>query len=194
MWLIVGLGNPGEEYGETYHNVGFRVLARIAGDRNSRIRQRCGRALISSPVELGGQSAVLVAPQTYMNDSGSALPPVFERFEAAPKDMIVIYDDVALPLGRIRLREKGSAGGHNGIKSIVSTLGSDEFLRIRVGIQPERPVGEVREFVLSRVAKTDRDLLDKAEEMAVKAVLSLIANGIEKAMAEFNGVDLRKDN
>ena len=104
------------------------------------------------------------------------------------------YDDVALPLGKIRLREKGSAGGHNGIKSIISTLKSDEFLRVRVGIKPDRPVGDVREFVLSRVAKADRDLLERAEEIAAKASASLIAGGIEKAMAEYNGVDLRKDN
>ncbi len=194
MWLIVGLGNPGEEYEDTYHNVGFRVLARIAAGQNTRIRQRCGRALISGKVELGGQPAVLVAPQTYMNDSGSALPAVFDRFGAGPKDMIVIYDDVALPLGKIRLREKGSAGGHNGIKSIISTLKSDEFLRVRVGIKPDRPVGDVREFVLSRVAKADRDLLERAEDIAAGASASLIAGGIEKAMAEYNGVDLRKDN
>ena len=194
MWLIVGLGNPGAEYEDTYHNAGFRVLARIAADQKTRIRHRCGRALISSRFEFGGQPAALVAPQTYMNDSGSALPAVFERFEAAPKDMIVIYDDVALPLGKIRLREKGSAGGHNGIKSIISTLGSDQFLRIRIGIMPDRPAGDVRDFVLSRVAKEDRDLLERAEEMAVKASASLIAGGIEKAMAEYNGVDLRKDN
>ena len=192
MWLVVGLGNPGEEYADTYHNVGFRVLERIASSQGVRIKERCGPALVSGKVVLGGRAAALIAPQTFMNKSGSALPPVFERFESAAQDMIVVYDDLALPLGKLRVRQKGSAGGHNGIKSIISTLGSDEFLRVRVGIQPERETGDVRDFVLSRVAKGDRALLDQTEEIAIKAVETLIAEGIEKAMAEFNGVDLRE--
>jgi len=191
MWLIVGLGNPGEEYAATYHNVGFRVLERIAADQNVRLKERCGPALLSGKVVLGGQSAVLVMPQTYMNKSGSALPPMFERFESSASDLIVVYDDLALPLGKVRVRQKGSAGGHNGIKSIISTLGSDEFLRVRVGIQPDRNVADVRDFVLSRVGKGDRVLLDQTEDIAVKAIETLIAHGIERAMAEFNGIDLR---
>ena len=192
MWLVVGLGNPGEEYADTYHNVGFRVLERIAGDQQVRIRHRCGPALISDKVVLGGQQAVLVMPQTFMNNSGAAIPPVLERYEADMGGLIVVYDDLALPLGKLRVRQKGSAGGHNGIKSIVSTLGSDEFLRIRVGIQPDRNVHDVRDFVLSRIAKLDRPLLDQAEDLAVKAVETLIADGLEKAMAEYNGMDLRE--
>ena len=191
MWLIVGLGNPGEEYAATYHNVGFRVLERIAADQNVRLKERCGPALLSGKVVLGGQSAVLVMPQTYMNKSGSALPPMFERFESSASDLIVVYDDLALPLGKVRVRQKGSAGGHNGIKSIISTLGSDEFLRVRVGIQPDRNVADVRDFVLSRVGKGDRVLLDQTEDIAIKAIETLIAHGIERAMAEFNGIDLR---
>ena len=193
MWLIVGLGNPGEEYANTYHNAGFRVLERIAQQQNTRIRERCGPALVSGKVTLGGQVAALVAPQTYMNKSGSALPPVFERFESGAATMIVVYDDLALPVGKLRIRQKGSAGGHNGIKSIISTLGSDEFLRVRIGIMPDREVGDVRDFVLSGVAKSDRSLLDQAEDLAVKAVETLIADGLEKAMAEYNGVDLREE-
>jgi PTH1 family peptidyl-tRNA hydrolase len=132
-------------------------------------------------------------PQTFMNKSGAALPPVFERFESSAGDMIVVYDDLALPLGKLRVRQKGSAGGHNGIKSIISTLGSDEFLRVRVGIRPEREFSDVRDFVLSPVAKRDRELLDQTEDIAVKAVETLIEGGIEKAMAEYNGIDLREE-
>ena len=196
MWLVVGLGNPGEEYADTYHNVGFRVVARIAAQQSVRIKEPCGPALVSGKVTLGGQSAALVMPQTYMNNSGSALPAVFERFESSENDLIVVYDDLALPLGKLRVRQKGSAGGHNGIKSIVSALGVDEFLRVRVGIQPDREVGGVRDFVLSRIAKADRALLDQTEEIAVTAVETLISQGIDKAMAEYNGLDLRqeKDN
>jgi PTH1 family peptidyl-tRNA hydrolase len=105
--------------------------------------------------------------------------------------MIVIYDDLALPLGKLRVRQKGSAGGHNGIKSIVSALESDEFLRIRIGIQPDRQINDTRDFVLSQVGKTDRALLDQTEEVATKAVETLIGEGIEKTMAAYNGVDLR---
>lgn len=192
-WLIIGLGNPGEEYAGTYHNVGFRVLDRIARQQGVRVKERCGPALVSGKVVLGGQSAVLMMPETFMNKSGAALPPVFERFESSAGDMIVVYDDLALPLGKLRVRQKGSAGGHNGIKSIISTLGSDEFLRVRVGIRPEREFSDVRDFVLSPVAKRDRELLDQTEDIAVKAVETLIEGGIEKAMAEYNGIDLREE-
>jgi PTH1 family peptidyl-tRNA hydrolase len=104
--------------------------------------------------------------------------------------MIVVYDDIALPLGKIRIRQKGSAGGHNGIRSIISTLGSDEFLRIRIGIMPDRPIEDMRAFVLSRIGKGDRNLLTQSEEIAMKAVETLIADGLQKAMAEYNGIDL----
>jgi len=194
MWLIVGLGNPGEEYADTYHNIGFRVAERIAASQGVRIKERCGPAMISGKVILGAEPAVLVLPQTYMNKSGSALSPVFERFQSTARDMIVVYDDLALPVGKLRVRQKGSAGGHNGIKSIISSIDGDEFLRIRVGIQPDREVGDVRDFVLSRVTKSDRTLLGQTEEIAAKAVETLISQGIEKAMAEYNGIDLRESS
>lgn len=193
MWLIVGLGNPGEEYADTYHNAGFRVVDRLVGETNTRIKERCGPALISGRIMIGGQQAVLVKPQTFMNASGSALPPLFERFESNAQDMIVVYDDIALPLGKLRLRQKGSAGGHNGIKSLISTFGSGEFLRVRVGIQPDREISDVRDFVLSRVSKTDREILERAEELAARAVESLLADGIEKSMATYNGIDLSEE-
>ena len=191
MWIIVGLGNPGGEYAETYHNVGFRVVARIAAAHGVRFKERCGPALVSGKIMLAGQGAALVMPQTYMNNTGSALPAVFDRFESSPGEMIVIYDDLALPLGKLRVRQKGSAGGHNGIKSIVSALESDEFLRIRIGIMPDRQISDTRDFVLSQVGKTDRALLDQTEEVATKAVETLISEGIEKTMTAYNGVDLR---
>ena|SRR5579883_207934 len=193
MWIIVGLGNPGEEYAGTYHNVGFRAVERAAAEHGVRIKERCGPALVSGKITLAGQPAALVMPQTFMNKSGSALAPVFERFESSAQQMIVIYDDLALPLGKLRVRQKGSAGGHNGIKSIISTSGSDEFLRVRVGIMPDREIGDVRDFVLSRVSKADRVLLDQTEEIAIEAAETLIGDGIEKAMAAYNGLDLREN-
>jgi peptidyl-tRNA hydrolase, PTH1 family len=192
MHLIVGLGNPGTEYDDTYHNVGFRAVMELAKAYGARIREQCGPALISSRVVISGQDAVLVLPQTFMNRTGSALPKLFERFETDCSGLVVIYDDIALPVGKLRIRQKGSAGGHNGIKSIISACGSDEFLRVRVGILPERPIDDVRDFVLSRVAKTDREYLARTEELAGKAVETLFADGLEKAMAGFNGIDLRE--
>jgi PTH1 family peptidyl-tRNA hydrolase len=190
MRLIVGLGNPGPEYADTYHNVGFRVVDILAGRFGVRVNITCGPALISN--RTGNEDAVLVLPQTFMNLSGSVLPRLFERFEASAGDVIAVYDDVALPLGKLRIRQKGSAGGHNGVKSLISSSGSDEFLRVRVGILPERPVESLHDFVLSRVAKRDRELMGRAEVAAAEAVEALLKERPEKAMATFNRLDLRE--
>ena len=190
MHLIVGLGNPGPDYAGTYHNVGFRVVDLLAGRFGVRVNITCGPALISN--RAGSEDAVLVLPQTFMNLSGSVLPKLFERFETTASDVIAVYDDIALPLGKLRIRQKGSAGGHNGVKSLISSSGSDEFLRVRVGILPERPVESLHDFVLSRVAKRDRDLMERAEAAAADAVEALLKEGPEKAMATFNRLDLRE--
>jgi PTH1 family peptidyl-tRNA hydrolase len=190
MRLIVGLGNPGPEYADTYHNVGFRVVDILAGRFGVRVNIACGPALISN--RIGSEDAVLVQPQTFMNLSGSVLPKLFERFEASAGDVITVYDDIALPLGKLRIRQKGSAGGHNGVKSLISSSGSDEFLRVRVGILPERPVESLHDFVLSRVAKRDRDLMGRSEGAAADAVEALLKEAPEKAMATFNRLDLRE--
>jgi PTH1 family peptidyl-tRNA hydrolase len=192
MWLIVGLGNPGPEYAGTYHNVGFRVVEEMAGRYGVRININCGPALISNRVSVGGQDAILVLPQTYMNLVGSALPKLFERFETDSERVIGVYDDIALPLGKLRIRQKGSAGGHNGVKSLISSCGSDEFLRVRVGILPERPITSLHDFVLARVAKSDRELMTRAETAASEAVEALLRESPAKAMATFNRMDLRE--
>jgi len=168
------------------------VLGELARKFGVRIREKCGPALISNKFQIVGNSAVLVAPQTFMNLSGAVLPRLFERFETSSGRLILVYDDIALPLGKMRIRQKGSAGGHNGVKSVVSACGSDEFLRVRVGILPDRPVSQMRDFVLSRVAKADAKLLGQAEAAAADAVEALIADGAEKAMATFNRLDLRE--
>jgi PTH1 family peptidyl-tRNA hydrolase len=192
MWLVVGLGNPGLEYAGTYHNVGFRVVEEMAGRFGVRVNIKCGPAFISNRVVAGGQDAILVLPQTFMNLVGSALPKLFERFETSRERVIAVYDDIALPLGKLRIRQKGSAGGHNGVKSLISSCASDEFLRVRVGILPERPVVNLHDFVLARVAKSDRDLMTRAETAASEAVEMLLREGPAKAMATFNRLDLRE--
>jgi PTH1 family peptidyl-tRNA hydrolase len=192
MWLVVGLGNPGPEYADTYHNVGFRVVDLLAERSGVRVNIACGQARISNRIGVAGQDAVLVLPQTFMNLSGSVLPKLFDRFETGAGNVIAVYDDVALPLGKLRIRQKGSAGGHNGVKSLISSGGTDEFLRVRVGILPERPVERLHDFVLSKVAKRDRDLMGRAEVAAAEAVETLLKEGPEKAMATFNRLDLRE--
>jgi PTH1 family peptidyl-tRNA hydrolase len=195
MWLIVGLGNPGPDYADTYHNVGFRVVETLAERSGVRVNIPCGPALISNRIGAAGageKDAVLVLPQTFMNLSGSVLPRLFERFETNTGKVIAVYDDIALPLGKLRIRQKGSAGGHNGVKSLISSGGSDEFLRVRVGILPERPIERIHDFVLSRVAKRDRELMSRAEVAAADAVEALLKEGPEKTMAAFNRLDLRE--
>jgi PTH1 family peptidyl-tRNA hydrolase len=127
-----------------------------------------------------------------MNLAGAVLPKLFERFETGPDQLIAVYDDIALPLGRLRIRQKGSAGGHNGVKSLISSCGADAFLRVRVGILPERPIEELHDFVLSKVARRDRDLMDRAEAAAADAVEALLKDGPERAMGTFNRLDLRE--
>jgi PTH1 family peptidyl-tRNA hydrolase len=193
MWLIVGLGNPGAKYADTYHNVGFRVVEELAKRSGARVNISCAPALISNRVGIAERGdAVLVLPQTFMNLVGAALPRLFERFETGVGNVIAVYDDVALPLGKLRIRQKGSAGGHNGVKSLISSCGSNEFLRVRVGILPERPIERLHGFVLSRVAKRDRDLMARAEAAAADAVEALVREGPEKAMGSFNRLDLRE--
>jgi PTH1 family peptidyl-tRNA hydrolase len=190
--LIIGLGNPGPEYADTYHNVGFRVVERLAQEWGVTIGIHCGPALISNRVRVGDSDAVLVLPETFMNRAGAVLPRLFERFETSAARMIAVYDDVALPLGKLRLRLKGSAGGHNGVKSLISACDTGEFVRVRVGILPDRPVDELRDFVLSRVARSHRKLLGEAEAAAADAVAALLEEGPAKAMARFNSMDLRE--
>ena len=192
VWLIVGLGNPGPEYEDTYHNVGFRVVERLAGRWDVSFSIRAGSARVGRTGRLPGR--VLIQPQTFMNASGSVLPTLMDRFGPDSR-VLVVSDDVALPLGRIRIRERGSAGGHNGLKSIGSALGSEEYMRVRVGILDGSCEfrGEMRDFVLSHVRKGHRELLAEAEELAADAVEDIVVNGARLAMSRYNGIDLYKD-
>ncbi len=189
-WLVIGLGNPGPEYEDTYHNVGFRVVELLARRHGAKLSLRLGPARIARI--RNGTETVLVEPLTYMNRSGAVLPLLFERFGSRAR-LIVVSDDLALPVGKIRIRERGSAGGHNGLKSISSACGSDDYLRIRVGIHPDRPISDGRDYVLSRVAKSNRDALTRAEDLAADAVEHIAAEGVRPAMSRFNGMDLREN-
>ena len=187
MRLIVGLGNPGEEYQWTRHNLGFMLIDKLAAEADVTVKRRDCRSLIGAAV-IEGERVRLVKPQTFMNLSGEAVACLLakENVDDAARDLIVISDDLALPFGAIRLRERGSAGGHNGLKSIISSIGTSEFVRLRIGIQPEHPVGDAKAFVLESFRKAQRDEVEKILDRAAEAVHSVLRDGIRKAMSLFN--------
>jgi len=181
--LIVGLGNPGHRYSRTRHNVGFEVIDRIARRTRVRVSQRRRRSL-TAEVIIAGQEVMLVKPQTYMNLSGAAVADLVERLGLVPLDLIVVYDDADLPTGSIRIRPKGSAGGHKGVKSIIDALGTNEFPRVRIGIGPMR--GEGVDYVLSRFSRSERMLTRLSTREAADAIETILSEGIEPAMNKYN--------
>ena len=185
--MIVGLGNPGSEYESTRHNVGFLLIDKLAADAGITVKRRECRSLVGGGV-IEGRRSKLVKPQTFMNLSGEAVACLRAKDEPAETDksVIVISDDLALPFGTIRLRARGSAGGHNGLKSIIATLGTNEFIRLRIGIQPEHPVSDAKKFVLDEFAAAERRALKEILERSSEAVRSVIRDGIAKAMSLYN--------
>lgn len=186
--LIVGLGNPGPRYEGTRHNVGFAVVERLAARLGAGRPRAEGPALVA-PVRDGGVELELAQPLTYMNRSGVAVRRLLESRRLGPEALLVIYDDIHLPLGTLRVRPGGSAGGHNGMKSIIAALGTEAFARLRVGIGPSRPVAgeDLPGFVLSPFTRSERPLVDAAVEAAADAARVWAAEGVEAAMARFNG-------
>ena len=184
-WLVVGLGNPGSQYEKTRHNVGFMLIERLAGDYSTSVQREECRARIGQ-TEIENQTAELVKPQTFMNLSGEAIACLLKKPSRSAEKLIVISDDLALPLGKIRLKPKGSDGGHNGLKSIIACLKTKEFIRLRIGIQPEHPIGDTSRFVLDNFSKTDFEKLDEVLDQSAEAIRAVISDGIEKAMAKFN--------
>lgn len=187
MWLIAGLGNPGSEYAGTRHNLGFEVVDALAG----RWRIELGRAGFygrygKGPAPRGGDDAVLLKPETFMNLSGQSVLEAMQFFKVAPDRLIVVVDDLALEPGMIRVRTGGSAGGHNGLADIAARLGRDDFGRVRVGIGSPPPGWAGRDYVLSRPPATDRKLLDEAVDQAAEAVECWVACGAGTAMNRYN--------
>ena len=179
MKLIVGLGNPGIEYQFTPHNLGFLTVDRIANDHNVEIRNRQCHSLTARTC-IGHEAVVLAKPETFMNLSGLAVAELLDKLELKPEaDLIVIYDELDLPMGQIRIRERGSSAGHNGMKSIISALGTQEFLRIRIGIAPEKKI--LKPFRKSQLKKVDEIL-----ETAAEAVKVILIEGRAAAMNRFN--------
>jgi PTH1 family peptidyl-tRNA hydrolase len=177
--LIVGLGNPGIEYQFTPHNLGFLAVDRIAGDRDVEVRNRQCHAL-TARVVIGSETVLLAKPETFMNLSGLAVRDLVARHEVTPeKDLIVIYDEMDLPLGTLRIRQRGRSAGHNGMKSIIGALGTQEFLRIRLGIAPEQKI-------LKPFRKAQLKVVDQVLDAAAEAVGVILTEGPEAAMNRFN--------
>ena len=185
VWLIVGLGNPGAAYQQTRHNLGFMLVDRLAGEGNFQIKRSECRALVGQG-KLEGETVELVKPQTFMNLSGESLACLLKKNDRSLQRLIVISDDLALPLGKLRLRTKGSGGGHNGLKSIIACLKTQEFIRLRIGIQPPHPISDTKRFVLEKFSKPDFETVEKILEQSAEAVRAVIRDGAEKAMAQFN--------
>src|SRR2546423_2527106 len=185
MYLIVGLGNPGDEYARTRHNLGFMLVDKLAAQAGVNVKRNECQSLAGSAV-IENQRVKLAKPQTYMNLSGAAVSCLISKDEVTPESVIVISDDLALPFGSIRLRERGSAGGHNGLKSIIGSLGTNEFIRLRIGIQPEHPVVDAKNFVLNEFTKSEKEALPEILERASEASRSVLRDGIAKAMSLFN--------
>ena len=186
MFIIAGLGNPTKQYEGTRHNVGFEVIDRISEKYNIDVDAKKHRALIGKGI-IQGQKVILAKPQTYMNLSGESIRELVDYFKVDPKEeLLVIYDDISLNPGQIRIRKKGSAGGHNGIKNIIANLGSSVFPRIKVGVG-EKPKGyDLADYVLGKFSKEDRVLMEEGYDLACEASALIMQGAIDQAMNEYN--------
>ncbi|HKX26635.1 MAG TPA: aminoacyl-tRNA hydrolase [Blastocatellia bacterium] len=188
MWLIVGLGNPGKQYERTRHNCGFMVIDELARRAGRELRVSECQAL-TTRATIDGETVMLIKPQTFMNLSGVAVAGLKDKYES--QHLLVISDDLALPLGQIRLRGQGGAGGHNGLKSIIAKLGTQQFPRLRMGIAPGHPLTETADFVLSEFPAGERQTLESMITRAADAVTDLLTTGIAEAMSKYNQVSAR---
>jgi len=184
--LIVGLGNPGIEYQFTPHNLGFLAIDRIAGSLGVEVRNRQCRALTARAV-MGGETVLLTKPETFMNLSGVAVRELIQEYDAKPEsDLIVIQDELDFPLGTLRIHTRRSSAGHNGIESIIGALGTQDFLRIRIGVAPERKVGDGAEYLLAPMKKKELEVVDGVLDTAEEAVKVILQEGPAAAMNRFN--------
>lgn len=185
MKIIIGLGNPTREYQATRHNIGFDAITRLCDDYGIRLDSKehkalCGRGYIA------GEKVILAQPQTFMNLSGESVRELVDYYKLTNEDIIVIYDDIHLDVGQLRVRKKGSAGGHNGIKNIIAQLGTEEFMRIRVGVGEKPEKWDLVDYVLGRFPKEEEPVIREALERVSKACECIITDGIEAAMNRYN--------
>ncbi|MDD6736443.1 MAG: aminoacyl-tRNA hydrolase [Clostridiales bacterium] len=186
MYLIAGLGNPGRQYDMTRHNIGFEVIDYMADQYNVKVKKLKFKGLYADTV-IAGEKAILLKPQTYMNLSGESVRDFADFYKIPAENIIIINDDINLAAGRLRIRAKGSAGGHNGLKSIIYQLNSDNFPRIRIGVDsPVREKMDLADFVLARFTKEEIPVLEESIILTKKAVEEIILGGIESAMNKYN--------
>lgn len=185
MFLVVGLGNPGSQYEFTKHNVGFLTVDYLADKLNIKINKLKFKGLFAKE-KIENEDVVLLKPQTYMNLSGESVRDFANFFKIPPENIIVVVDDVDLPMGKIRIRKKGSAGTHNGMKSIIYQLQSDNFIRIKVGIEKEDRKDDLADYVLKGFSKDEVPVMEESMERAAKAVLEILKKGPDVAMNKFN--------
>lgn len=187
MILIVGLGNPGKQYEQTRHNIGFDVIDYMANKYNIDVNREkfkgiCGEGFIEN------KKVILLKPLTYMNLSGESIRELANFYKLEDDEIIVVYDDISLDIGRLRIREKGSAGGHNGIKSIIQNLGGDKFPRVKVGVG--QPKDNLVNHVLGKFSKEDRDHIEKVIPVVSDAIVEIVKNDAKESMNKFNGVNI----
>lgn len=186
MYIIAGLGNPGKEYENTRHNVGFDVIDALAEKYNISVLELKHKAMIGKGY-IEGQKVVLVKPLTYMNLSGESIQPIVDYYKCDPQqELIVISDDTSLPPGQLRVRKKGSAGGHNGLKNIIKMLGNENFQRIRMGVGEKPKNYDLADWVLGHFNKEDRETVDEAADKAIRAIGMMMSGDVDGAMNEFN--------
>jgi PTH1 family peptidyl-tRNA hydrolase len=185
MRLVVGLGNPGAEYAWTPHNMGFLAIDRLAERAGIRVARPESQATIGLG-QLAGHDVILAKPQTHMNGSGRAVRGLLDRYDCDAAEMIVLSDEVALPWGMVRIREHGSAGGHNGLKSVIALVGSDWFVHVRMGVQPEHPVGDLATYLLCPMGREHKEIAAEMTVDAAEAVELLLAEGASRAMSRYN--------
>lgn len=186
MFIIVGLGNPTDEYAGTRHNVGFDVIDAIADKYNISVTERKFRAFCGKGI-IAGQKVILVKPQTYMNLSGESVRSVLDFYKVDEEtELLIIYDDVSLDVGQLRIRKKGSAGGHNGIKSIIQHLGTQNFQRIKVGVGEKPKDYDLADYVLGHFTKAEKEMMQDGYKRAIEAVELILQGEIDAAMNEFN--------
>ena len=185
MVLVAGLGNPGEEYAHTPHNLGFLTVDRLAERHGIRVTRKDSKALVGMG-EIDGQAVMLAKPQTFMNLSGTSLVPLMEKHAIGLSDLIVVYDELDLPWGSLRIRPGGSAGGHNGVKSVIAAAGTQDFVRVRLGIHGGSGNRDGARIVLAKLKRAQKEELDQLLDYASQAVESIIADGVAMAMTKFN--------
>jgi len=185
MFLVAGLGNPGEEYALTPHNLGFLTVDRLAERHGIRVTRKDSKALVGVG-EVDGQAVMLAKPQTFMNLSGTSLAPLMEKHSIEPGRLVVVYDELDLGWMALRIKPKGSAAGHNGMKSVISSLKTSEIVRVRLGIHPGRPLDSGTEYLLAPMRRRQQKELDEFIDYAADAVRAIIAEGVAKAMTKYN--------